>query len=288
MLLEIDRIQLAVPDASKAVEDWQSILGAEESGTDKISCLNAARTSLRLGNGIIEVLEPDGNGVLADAVASRGAHMFSAGASCADVKQVQANLSSRFNNIVPEGGQLYIDGADIGIEGLRVVVSNHEERDQVGLTDFFYEATLLAADSVGETAKFAQVFSLDAQEFVEITSPGFGYTGTLTLFRKDLLHRFEVITPLEPTNTMGRFFNRIGPCLYMAYAETSDLLEIEKRVKERGEAVTVDRPEDRSNDKVADGLWLHPKSLGGMMLGLSRPSKAWQWSGHPERVEQIR
>jgi hypothetical protein len=73
----------------------------------------------------------------------------------------------------------------------------------------------------------------------------------------------------------------------MAYAETSDLLEIENRVKARGEAVTIDRPEGRSDDKPADGLWLHPKSLGGMMLGLSRPTKAWQWSGHPERVEQI-
>ncbi|MFP6806178.1 MAG: hypothetical protein VB957_03175 [Pseudomonadales bacterium] len=287
MLLEIDRIQLAVPDVSKAIEGWQSILDAEVSGTDKIACLGASRTSLRLGSGIIELLEADGAGVVADAVASRGAHMFGAGVSCADVKEVQASLSPQFENIVEERSQLFIDGRDIGIEGLRVIVSRHEDRPAVGLTDFFYEATLLAANSVEETAKFARVFSLDAQEFVEINSPGFGYSGTLTLFRKDLLHRFEVITPLEPTNTMGRFFGKTGACLYMAYAETSDLLEIEARVKARGEAVTVDRPEGRSDDKPADGLWLHPKSLGGMMLGLSRPTKAWQWSGHPERVEQI-
>lgn len=287
MLLEIDRIQLAVPDVSKAIEGWQAILDAEVSGTDKIACLGANRTILRLGSGIVELLEADGTGVLADAVTRRGAHMFGAGVSCEDVGEVQASLSSQYKNIVEEGDQLFIDGRDIGIEGLRVVVSKHEERPAVGLTDFFYEATLLAGDSVGETANFARVFSLDAQEFVEINSPGFGYSGTLTLFRKDLLHRFEVITPLVPTNTMGRFFDRIGACLYMAYAETSDLLEIECRVKARGEAVTIDRPAGRSDDKPADGLWLHPKSLGGMMLGLSRPSKAWQWSGHPERVEKI-
>jgi hypothetical protein len=287
MLLEIDRIQLAVPDVSKALDGWQAILGAEVSGTDKVSCLGAARTSLRLGSGIVELLEPDGSGLVADALANRGAHMFGAGASCVDVEEVQASLSSRYDNIINEGNQLFVDGADIGIEGLRVVVSKHEEREAIGLTDFFYEATLLAGNSEEETAKFAHVFSLDAQEFVAINSPGFGYSGTLTLFRKDLLHRFEVITPLDPANTMGRFFNKIGPCLYMAYAETSDLLEIEQKVKERGEAVTVDRPEGRSEALVADGLWLHPKSLGGMMLGLSRPSKAWQWSGHPERVEPI-
>lgn len=287
MLLEIDRIQLAVPDVSKAMEGWQAILGAEVSGVDKVACLGAARTSLRLGSGIVELLQADGAGIVADAVASRGPHMFGAGVSCADVTEVRGMLSPQFNNIIEEGKQLFVDGHDIGIQGLRVVVSKHEDRTAVGLTDFFYEATLLAASSVEETARFARVFSLDAQEFVEINSPGFGYSGTLTLFRKDLLHRFEVITPLVPANTMGRFFDKIGPCLYMAYAETSDLLEIESRVKARGEAVTIDRPEDRGEDQVADGLWLHPESLGGMMLGLSRPSQAWRWSGHPERVEPI-
>ena len=37
MLLEIDRIQLAVPDVSKAAEGWQAILGAEVAGVDKIA-----------------------------------------------------------------------------------------------------------------------------------------------------------------------------------------------------------------------------------------------------------
>ncbi|MCH7741891.1 MAG: hypothetical protein IIB71_04425 [Proteobacteria bacterium] len=285
MLLEIDRIQLAVPDIGPVVERWQSILGAEISTVDKVACLCASRTSLRLGSGFIEVLEPDGTGLVADAVARRGAHLFAAGASCVDVEQVRISLAAA--NIVNEGGQLFIDGEDIGIRGLRVVVSQHEERSRVGEIDFLYEATLLAQNSDEETARFAKVFSLDAQEFVAIDSPGFGYSGTLTLFRKDLLHRFEVITPLDPANTMGRFFSKIGPCLYMAYAETSDILIIERRVKERDEAITVDRPDERSDDLPADGLWLHPKCLGGMMLGLSRPSRAWQWSGHPERVEKI-
>jgi hypothetical protein len=35
----------------------------------------------------------------------------------------------------------------------------------------------------------------------------------------------------------------------------------------------------------ANTLFLHPSALGGPMLGLSRPTQAWQWSGHPERVE---
>ncbi|HIG44005.1 MAG: hypothetical protein ABGY96_25435 [bacterium] len=287
MLLEIDRIQLAVPEVPSVVERWQSVLGAEILSTDSIKHLAASRTTLRLGTGIVEVLAADGAGLVADAIAARGAHMFGAGASCLDVGEVQSSLSSRYSNIVHEGGQLFIDGEDINIKGLRVVVSKHEERSKVGDIDFFYEATLLAKNSKQETAKFSDVFQLDAQEFVTIDSPQFGYSGTLTLFRKDLLHRFEVITPLDPAKTMGRFFSKIGACLYMAYAETADILTIERRVKERGEAITIDRPENRSDDKPADGLWLHPATLGGMMLGLSRPSRAWQWSGHPERVEEI-
>jgi hypothetical protein len=37
-------------------------------------------------------------------------------------------------------------------------------------------------------------------------------------------------------------------------------------------------------DGTADNLFIHPKALGGMMLGVSRATHAWTWSGHPERV----
>ncbi len=75
--------------------------------------------------------------------------------------------------------------------------------------------------------------------------------------------------------------------MYMAFAESSDMLAIEQKARDRGAGITVDRPEHRGSDKTADQLWLHPAALGGMMLGLSRPTTAWQWSGHPERVEKI-
>jgi len=44
-------------------------------------------------------------------------------------------------------------------------------------------------------------------------------------------------------------------------------------------------PTGRREGAAADTIFLHPPSLGGTMLGLSRPTLAWQWSGHPERVE---
>jgi hypothetical protein len=287
MLVEIDRLQLATGEPEAAVARWQQLLGAEPAGRDRIGCLGAARSTLRVGRSVVEILTPDGAGLVADAVARRGAHMFSAGASTRDLPAVQKRLSDFTGNTVLENGQLFIDGTDIGIPGLRLVVSPHEDREPVGDIDYLYEATILAEDADGLTARFASVFALDAQAFVGIDSPRFGYTGKLTLFREEALHRFEVITPIDRDKTMGRFFTKVGPCLYMSFAETRRLAEIEQRVSAAGLGQTVDRPEGRSVALPADQVWLHPPTLGGVMLGLSRPTMAWSWSGSPERVEPV-
>jgi hypothetical protein len=73
----------------------------------------------------------------------------------------------------------------------------------------------------------------------------------------------------------------------MCFAESHDLLAIERRVNEIGAGITADRPAGRRAGQSADQMWVHPPALGGVMLGLSRPSMAWTWSGHPERVRAI-
>ncbi len=269
------------------VEPWCTLLGAEVAGEDKVFCLNASRTSLRLGGGFVEVLEPDGAGILADAVAKRGAHLFGAGISCVDVSRFHSRMQSFTDVCSLESGQLFLKGEAVGIDGLRIVVSAHENRSKVGEIDYLYEATLLAADASKVTTRIAEVFDLDVGKFVAIESSHFGYAGVLTLFQRDRLHRFEVITPQDGGTSMARFFQKAGPSLYMAFAETSRIFEIEQRVRAAGEGVTVDRPESRSPSNPADQIWLHPSTLGGVMLGLSRPSMAWRWSGQPERVPGI-
>jgi hypothetical protein len=37
-------------------------------------------------------------------------------------------------------------------------------------------------------------------------------------------------------------------------------------------------------EQEADGLWVHPKNLHGMLLGVSRTTLGWDWSGRPELV----
>jgi hypothetical protein len=106
------------------------------------------------------------------------------------------------------------------------------------------------------------------------------------LFHRDRLDRLEMITPNRPGNTMHRYYQRIGGGLYMAFAESGELAEIERRLQEAGAGHTA-VPEPAARDALgAHTVFLHPPALGGMMLGLSRRSYAWTWSGHPERAQR--
>ncbi|MCP4004572.1 MAG: hypothetical protein GY725_10285 [bacterium] len=284
MLTRIDRIQLAVPDAANAASGWTSLLGAEPAGEDKLRGLGARRSSYRLGRGFVEILEPDGAGPVADALAARGAHLFAAGAATPDVAALEARLRGAGIEVLCETSQLHVDSQGRDGHGLRMVISKHEERESVGAIDFLYEVTNLVSDAKSAVPRFADIFGLDGAAFVPIDSDHYGYAGTLTLFDPERLDRIEMITPSVPENTMGRFFARCGESLYMAFAESGELASIEKRALETGAGHTTVPPVEKRKGAGADTVFLHPPALGGMMLGLSRRSQAWSWSGSPERV----
>jgi len=284
MLTRIDRIQLAVPDIGQAVNGWTDVLRAEPAGEDNIACLAARRRRLRLGDGWIELLEPAGAGPVQNAVAQRGAHLFSAGAATHDVDALVAHLRGFGVDPAVEDGQAYVDLTSTGI-GLRVVLSHDEPLEPVGDANFFYEVTLLTDDAPSAAGRCAELFALDSGAFVPIDSEHYGYSGALTLFDRDRLARFEMITPNDPDKTMGRYFARLGSSFYMAFAESPALAAIEERALERGVGFTAEPSAADRGDSGAHTVFLHPSTLGGMMLGLSRPTQAWQWSGHPERVE---
>ncbi len=287
MLQEIDRVQLAVPDAGAAAEKWASLLGAEETGRDSVKVLGAKRVTLALGTSRVELLEPDGEGAVDAALRKRGrAHLFAAGVSALDLSALERHLVAGGHKPQPEKGQLHFE-MTVEDAPVRFVVSETTARAPVGDVSFLYEATLLVKDAPSAVKQFVQTFGLDAAAFKTIKSEHFGYEGTLTLFDPDHLHRFEIIAPTDPSTTMGRFFGKEGPCYYMAFCESAHLLEIEARAKAANAGITVERPKGRGADEIPDQMWLHPPALGGMMLGISRPTMAWSWSGHPERVEAV-
>jgi len=287
MLVTIDRIQLATPDADAVAQKWQSRLGAEEVSRDRLSLLSARRICLRAGASDIELLEPDGTGTVESELKRRGrAHLFAAGASSPDPAKVAELARAKGADHAEERGQHFLT---VRVEGapIRFVISKEERKEPVGDLDFLYEATVLAADQAAAVRQIRDTFGLDDRHFTSITSEAFGYTGVLTLFREGALHRFEVITTIDKQKTMGRYYAREGASFYMAFAESARMAHVERSARHADAGITVDRPAKRSPDFTADQMWLHPPSLGGVMLGISRPSMAWRWSGHPERVTSL-
>ena len=285
MLTEVDRLLVATPDSAAAARAWADVLGAEEVSREPCPALGALRRVVRAGRSDVEFLEPDGAGVVADALSRRGrAHVWAAGAAASDPAAAAQTARAAGARVEAEGLRHHVE---IEIEGapIRFVISPEAEREPAGRLDFLYEATVLAADQAGAVARIRDVFGLDESVFTTITSEMFGYTGVLTLFQPGQLHRFEVITPIDPSKTMGRYHAREGTCFYMGFAEATDLTAIEARIPPGG--VTVDRPDGRAPDANPDQVWIHPPTLGGVMLGVSRPTMAWMWSGHPERVTPL-
>ena len=267
MLTQIDRLQLAVPDRNAAAAGWMALLGAQPVGEQRIACLAARSSRYRLGRGWIELLEPDGAGPVADAVARRGGHLFAAGAATDAFDALVAHLRRQGVEPVLEGGRAYLDPASTGGGGLRVVLSPDEALDPVGDVAFLYEVTLLVRDVPAVVDRFASLFGLAPRAFVPIESKQYGYTGTLTLFDCDRLDRIEVITPNQPGNSMGRFFSRVGEAFYMAFAESGALAAIEERARERGDGFTVVPPTGRREGAAADTIFVHPPALGGTHAG---------------------
>lgn len=285
MLTRVDRIQLAVPESAPAAHGWVTLLGARHDGDDKVGALGARRSRYRLGDGWVEILEPDGAGPVADAVARRGAHLFAGGVATPDVHALAARLRERGIDAPTEAGQLFLGPEHTGGHGLRLVVSPDAPVDSVGSIDGFYEITNLVADAGAAMAHYAELLGLDASAFAPISSDEFGYAGTLTLFHPDHLDRLEVINPHDRAKTMGRFFEKTGESLYMCFAESGELAEIEARAQDaRAPYTRVPPVSPGEAPRDARTLFLHPRALGGMMLGLSGRGVAWVWSGRPDRA----
>jgi hypothetical protein len=277
MLTRVDRVQVVVADRRTAAAHFFRLLGAELTHEDRLRALGARRSVVRLGTSAVELLEPDGAGAADECLRRAGGGLFAAGLATHDIDALRARLLASGVAVVEEGGQLLLPEPS---PGLRAVVTADTVHASVGCVRALYEVTYLVPDFAATTARIGTLFGLTDRHFVPIRSAEFGYQGMLTLFHPDRLDRIEVVTPDDTAKTMGRFFTKRGPCLYMCYAEADDLCAIRARLMEHAPA---DWTGARDTPHV-DNLFIHPKALGGMMMGISRTSYAWTWSGHPERV----
>lgn len=282
MLAVVDRVQLVVADRRAAAASFARLLDAAVTADDAIAPLGARRTVLSAGRAAIELLEPDGAGAVADHLAHAGPGLFAAGFATPDLEALRHRLVERRVDFAEADGQLFVAPAATGATGLRCVISPLRDTPAApGLISHLYEVTNLVTDWEAATARYTAIFDLDPERFCPIASPEYGYRGTLTLFDpRDRLDRIEVITPHDLTKTMGRFMTKRGPCLYMCFAEAPDLGAIRDRLQEHAPADWT----GSTHAAVPDTLFIHPKALAGLMMGVSRTTVGWTWSGHPERV----
>ena len=281
MITRIDRMVLTTHDRRAAAQTWQRLFGAELVREDRMPSLAAQRSVLRVGESEIELIEPHGIGITAQFISRFRTSVFAVGFAVRDLAEAQANLDARGIHHVREGNQVLLTGEWVGVPALRVVLTQDEKRPPAGLLSRIYEATLLYQHHHRAARQIANVFQLDPGNFVPIRSEPFGYEGTLAFVERDRLDRIEVVTPFDRTKTMGRFFGRQGPCFYMFYAEVRDSAALRARLADQAPGAWS----GRRDGAAPDNLFVHPQALHGALLGVSRESVAWTWSGHPERVK---
>jgi hypothetical protein len=279
--MRIDRMVLTTHDRGAAVKSWQRLFGAELVREDRLPSLAAQRSVIRVGESEIELLEPHGIGTTAQFISRFRTAVFAVGFAVDDLAATQASLDARGVHHVREGNQVLLSGEWVGVPALRVVLTQHEKRQRAGLLSRIYEATLLNQVHERAARQIATVFQLDPKHFVPIRSEHFGYEGTLSFLEPDRLDRIEVVTPGDRTKTMGRFFARQGPSFYMFYAEVRDAAALRARLEDHAPGAWS----GARDGGPPDNLFVHPQALHGALLGVSRESVAWTWSGHPERVK---
>ncbi|MCG6953785.1 MAG: hypothetical protein LJE90_15555 [Betaproteobacteria bacterium] len=284
LLERVDRMQLAVNDRTAAEDTFARLFGAERARLDESAYLNAWRTVLSIGESELELCEARGPGIVRDFVERWGEGLLCAGYAAARVDALAAHLDAIGAPYLREGDQLYLPGTTTA--GFPMVISPLAERARVGPVSFFYEATnTLDSDWRAVADLYTKLFQLDPTKFSPISSARFGYEGTLTLFDPPArLDRIELSQTFgDRPSAMRRFVEkRGGDSLYMCYLETDDYDALQRRLLEGGATLI---PRGASIETERDGCWVHPKSLHGLLLGISRESLAWEWSGRPERVQ---
>ncbi len=279
MLERVDRVQLAVRDRHAAAKTFADLLGAALVGETPSAHLNARRSILRLGESELELCEPGGAGPVHEHLERWGEGLLAAGFAVRDMTDLHARLAEEGVEFAEDGAQTYLEPT--ATAGMRAVLSPARSVPPAGAR--LYEVTnTLVSDWTTAAALYTRLFALDPRGFSPIRSVRFGYAGTLALFDPPArLDRIELSQVVDRAGAMGRWAARRGDSLYMCYLETDDVPGIVRRLLARGARFTprgADTPTER------DGLWIHPSALHGLLLGVSRTTLAWEWSGHPELV----
>jgi|TARA_B110000967_G_scaffold208768_1_gene262128 hypothetical protein len=282
MIDRIDRVQIAVKSIDKAAATFNLLLGAEVIDRSYSQYLNASRIVMALGESEIELCQADGAGYTADFLTTNGEGLMIAGLCCANPDQLKNRLRAMNFTLIEDGDQFYLPSSEH--YGMPFVITATKSRNRIGAVSFLYEVThSLFSDWRKVASHYAGVFDLDPNRFSSIQSKLFGYDGCLTLFDPpNRLDRIELAQVVNNEVPMGRWTQRRGDSLYMCSCESHDIRNLVERFLSAGVRWT---PRGNNKELEGDGFWSHPADLHGVLLGVSRTTVAWEFSGRPEFVD---
>lgn len=274
MLTRLDRIQLVVDDRRTAAERFVALFGAQPVAEDASAFLGARRTILQAGESLVELLSPVADGPVRDFAARWGQGLYGVGFATPSLDAMAARLEANRVPFIAEQGAIYLREARYGMP---TVIVPEVPRQPVGDIRSIYEVTNPVPNWREAADYYTRIYGLEPTRFCPIRSQLYGYEGTLTLFDPpNRLDRIE-ITQTFGGGAMDRFFQRRGPSLYMCYLETNDVPLLEARLQSMGlpYAPAEGRP-------PGTNIFIHPRALFGVLVGVSRTNFAWLWSGRPE------
>lgn len=287
MLKRVDRILVAVNDLDKAEGNYQDILGATRIEDFRSDYLNANIRRLALGSSEVELCTPSGQGPVQTHLEQFGEGLIRGGVTTDDLTSFHQYLKDHKVGCIEADGRLYPEASDL--YNLPLVVSSESTvpRQRVpGPIEFLYELTLvLRSDWRDVATAFVDRLGVKREEMVDMNNSRFGYVGALMMFepQQQRLDRIELSEAHDEAFPMGRFSRKRGDALYMCYVETDDIADVIQRLDSRKHP-WISRS---GSSKERDGLWIPPNVLNGVLIGVSRTSHAWQWSGHPEWVQPL-
>ncbi len=285
MFNAVDRILVAVRDLDNAEANYRNVLGATVVGDVDSAHLNCRIRRMAVGVSEVELCTPLGPGLVQTRLDQFGEGLLFGGVTTGNLDGFAALLDSKGIAYVEADGRIYPDQDKL--YGLPLAVSASPVSPPVragGPVEFLYELTMVLKSNWRDVAQcYADSLGLDRKNEVDITFARFGYEGTLMKFHPDHLDRIELSEAHDPAFPMGRFSAKRGDAFYMCYVQTDDLADIIARLERHGHRWTrrTDTPVEQ------DGLWINPSALNGVLMGVSRSSLAWGWSGKPELVQAV-
>ncbi len=260
MLERTDRMALAVRDAEAVSESFRRIFETRVAADQKDPLLGARRLTLAFGRDQVELLEPQGAGPVADFLGAGRSGAFAGGFALPDPASAAARLERAGVRVHAQGPQRFLVlPADLA--GTGVILSRAEARDPTGLCDKIWQITYTVPRLREAVGRYSDLLGLSDRFTNFYDSALYGYTGAITWFdaREGApLDSLEYLEPTEPEKAAGRFLSRNGSGIYMASIESNEIPEIQRRVTSSG-------PGWQGTDF---GGFIHPRRLGGLLLGL--------------------